>query len=188
MYLQGLPLGSDSYPDAQAKASLVHEVLQLAEGRTLDPALPSVVHQLFAAPPPVSGWVPEVLYRTLMLGILDARGLSDADALRVMRAKYRQILSSPLYSVLFGLVGAPRFLKSIDQRWRQFHRGTEMQATVSGRDVTIEFLAPTPMFEGLVGEIQKVSMEVILARVTGNQNGVLHVERRPRGYRYVGTW
>jgi hypothetical protein len=24
--------------------------------------------------------------------------------------------------------------------------------------------------------------------VTGNQNGVLHVERRPRGYRYVGTW
>jgi hypothetical protein len=171
-----------------AKASLVHELLPLSIGFQLDASLPASILELWRTPPPVSTWVPEVRYRALKLATFDAQGLSDAAAMELMRGNYRRLLRNPIYSVLFGLMGAERMLKGAARRWSQFHRGTELALVELGtNEGVVELTTPHPIFHGLVNAIQAMSFEVILERA-GGKDVTVEPSVVPTGFRYATRW
>jgi hypothetical protein len=70
-YLERLPLGVDSHPECEVKASVLRDVLATRSlGDVLD-ALPVPVRELVTDPPPINAWIREVHALVAMLAIRD---------------------------------------------------------------------------------------------------------------------
>jgi uncharacterized protein (TIGR02265 family) len=147
-YLETLPAGADSYPECSTKASLLRNAV---ESRPLGPAvpLPPALRALVDHPPPVTAWVPEVLFNALMLAIREVHfDPSDVEGfLAWVYEQNRKILSTPLYRVLFFVVSPERLLVGMEKRWSSFRRGTEARLVRLGdRDVEIHVTSPPNLY------------------------------------------
>lgn len=143
-YLETLPAGADSYPECSIKASLLRNAV---ESRPLGPEvpLPPALRALLDHPPPVTAWVPEVLFNALMLAVREVHfGPSDLEGfLSWVYEQNRKILSTPLYRVLFLVVSPERLLVGMEKRWASFRRGTEAHIVRLGtHDVELHVTSP----------------------------------------------
>ena len=134
-YLSQLPAGLRSYPDAQAKGTVVLPWLQGTVGKALleSPDLPKPLRTLIEEPPTVGAWVSEVALAALILAAYDAHfarvGAGGADELQsFIHTTNRAAFKSPLYSILFAVVSPERLLAGAAQRWSAFHRGSKLEA------------------------------------------------------------
>lgn len=147
-YLDLLPAGAASYPECSIKASLLRNAI---ESRPLGPEvpLPKELRALVEHPPPVTGWMPEVLFNALMIAIREVHfAPGDLDGfLAWVYAQNQKLLSTPLYRVLFSVVSPDRLLVGMEKRWSSFRRGTEAHIVRLGpRDVELVVRAPPNLY------------------------------------------
>lgn len=131
-YVEHLPHGLDSYPEARIKASLyVHAIAD----KPLSPfvnALPREVAELVERPLLMSSWAPSVHVQALYLAIADAYELREEAFQSWSLRAQRALLSSPVYRALASLASPNLLLKGAEKRWGSFHRGSEIEVHDEG--------------------------------------------------------
>ncbi len=151
-YLARLPLGVDSHPECQVKASLVHNAMgSLRIGPEFK--LPQAVRKLLDTPPPVSVWVPEVHFNIAMLAILDAhfgpRNLSGYQ--EWIYEQNRKLFRTPLYRAVFLVMSPERLLHGLEKRWESFRRGSMLrQVRLAEREVELRLTSPEHLYVPLL--------------------------------------
>lgn len=129
-YLEGLPLGIDSYPDAVVKGTVLRATLADAGFRIERGTLPERLEECAFDPAAIGTWVPETFHSALVAAIFDARfraggGMAAFEAWAFERN--RKLFQSPLYRVLFFVVRPERIFIGIQNRWSAFHRGSVLE-------------------------------------------------------------
>lgn len=147
-YLETLPAGASSYPECSVKASLLRNAI---ESRPLGPEvpLPPELRALVDHPPPVTAWMPEVLFNALMLAIREVHfGPRDSEGfLTWVYEQNKKILSTPLYRILFLVVSPERLLVGMEKRWASFRRGTEAHVVRLGtHDIELHVRSPPNLY------------------------------------------
>lgn len=188
-YLAQLPDGVDSYPDVLEKASVYREYLVGVDCEALRRVLPAALHPLVDAPPPSSAWVPEVHVGALFLALADTVG-EEAAFLELAHRANRRLLGSPMYRLLFSLLGPRTILKGAQSRWAHFHRGVTMQVAFTdeacGASVRLTFPPKllVPLLFRSYGEAFRAAAEV-----AGAKGVSVHVEAYGDDYvRFAVDW
>lgn len=151
-YLESLPDGLDSYPGALTKGAVVRTFLgesgvlsRLAPGD-----VPGRVEDLLRDLPPVGTWVREVHFCAAIGALMDRcfPGVAGMAAFQLsMLERNRQLLTGPLYKILFMVVSPERVFLATDQRWSAFHRGSALKVIArSPQAVRLELSAPPHLF------------------------------------------
>lgn len=129
-YLEGLPHGIDSYPDAVVKGAVLRATLADAGFRIEPGSLPESLERCAFDPPAIGTWVPETFHSALVGAIFDAR-FRDAGGIAAFEGwafdRNRRLFKSPLYRVLFFVVRPERIFIGIKNRWSAFHRGSVLE-------------------------------------------------------------
>ena len=127
-YLERLPDGLGSYPDAQLKGSFVRAVIK-ALPDSLDPQqLPDELAEIILSPPELSEWVPEVRLITLMTVLRDVAFGDDDEYDAYTRGMLSSVLAGPMYRVLFAVISPNRMAVKGEDKWTHMHRGTRRES------------------------------------------------------------
>lgn len=185
-YLARLPAGLDSYPEATAKVALARAFAERLRrdfpGFRLDPVLLGPLDR------PVSGWIPET-YNTATF--LAARSAFDDDEtfLSWVADADRELLSGPLYRMLFWLVGPKRVLRSGAERWGRFHRGSTLAIEPVGeREVIARLGYPRELFPPLVNRAFARSFRVALELAGAASCSCEVTEQTPTEASFLARW
>ena len=133
-YLDALPDGLASFPECQAKASLLRDMLASKPIAPSADRLPSELCDLIRSPPPVSSWIPEVAFNAASMVMYDEH-FESKDTARFEAWVFdfnRALFSKTLYRILFLLVSPRRLLTNVPSRWGAFHRGTSLTLIEGG--------------------------------------------------------
>jgi hypothetical protein len=129
-YLEGLPKGIASYPEAMVKGSVLRATFADA-GFTPEPgALPGELERYALDPPAIGAWVPETFHSSLVAAIFDVRFREQGGMPAFEEWAYernRRLFRSPLYRVLFFVVRPERVFIGVQNRWAAFHRGSVLE-------------------------------------------------------------
>lgn len=142
-YLDTLPDGVHSYPDAKIRGGLVNSILQAHQ--ILEPrgALPDLVCDWVEQPPVQSEWIPQVVARVLLRAAFDEHFKSREAYLKWAYEAQRKVLSGPLYKMLFIGISPERLVKMSASRYGHFHMGLRMEMLErSGNAATGRLLHP----------------------------------------------
>jgi hypothetical protein len=123
-YVDGLPAGLASYPEAQAKGSVVRTLVSTTPVRVHPHELPAELGGLIERLPLPTAWVSEVQLNALGLAYQDVMSPSVHDTW--VWDRNRRILTNPLYKILFWMISPERLFVGLPHRWSAFRRGTEM--------------------------------------------------------------
>lgn len=126
-YLDSLPAGLDSYPDATVKGSLVRALVERVPPAVLESDLPPEIRRLYDEPPLVSDWVPEVRLTAMAKVARDLAFDSDEGLQGFVREGLTEVFGGPLYRIVFALVSPTRLAKSGTKRWSAIVRGTKRE-------------------------------------------------------------
>ncbi|MBL8680694.1 MAG: hypothetical protein JNK05_16060 [Myxococcales bacterium] len=128
-YIAALPDGMDSFAQCEVKGSVVRQLIDGFD-RSILHELPEASRALIEAPPPVSAWVREVPVNVMLLvtgeHLVRTTGRRDAMNERAYEAS-KQLLSTPLYKILFLVVSPERLVSGVDRRWNALRRGTRLE-------------------------------------------------------------
>ena len=133
-YLSTLPDGLASYPGTECKASLLNTFAQPHRVLLSDSLVDETLRNLVIDPPPPSTWIPEVHVQFIFQMIRELRFPKDEDFIEHSRRMNKQLLSSPLYHVLFRTMSHSRVARMAGSAWRRFHRGTSLTVVSAERD------------------------------------------------------
>jgi len=126
-YIERLPQGLDSYPEALAKASLLRSVANFRPiPRRAREALPAALSTLLDAPPPVTHWVSQVHTHALLLALRDSVCSDQEDFVRFCYLRQRELFQTAMYRVIFALATPSMLFGAIALRWGSLHRGTDL--------------------------------------------------------------
>jgi len=155
-YLDQLPDGWASHPDAQAKAGLFHA--HQSDVTTPRTSLPTPLRELLDELPPVNMWVPDVLWVALGLAHADALFPDDDDAyLDDERRRAAQLMTRKTYQMLKLMTSPTMYLRSAPARWGSFHRGSTLEVVSSSKsDLQLNLQAPAGLFPKLF--LQQVAL------------------------------
>lgn len=148
-YLDRLPDGLDSFPECQAKCSLLMSAL---DDYSLDPclaSLPAELADLVQNPPPRVEWIPQVQFRAALRAVRDHYFGSAAEFVAWSYGAQHRMLGGPLYRILFSLIGPERLLRNSQSRWTHFHRGLHLEVRTTGQSVDGCFRFPPHMYDQL---------------------------------------
>jgi hypothetical protein len=127
-YLDGLPDGLASFPECQAKASLLRDMVASRPIAPNAATLPAELCELIRNPPPLSSWIPEVAFNAASMAMYDEHfGSEDTARFEDWVFDFnRDLFRKPLYRILFLLISPRRLLTNVASRWGAFHRGTSL--------------------------------------------------------------
>jgi hypothetical protein len=193
-YERALPDGWSSFPQCEAKATLV---------RTLatDPSLrrdelPAALREVLDDPPPVTAWVPEVHVVGMLVAVHHehARAGSAAAFLEWMAERNRELLGGAAYAPMLRASTSERLVKNIATAWERLHRGTELamrgEVERDGSEHTAALMldAPPGLYPSISSHIHGISFRVLLEAAGGRDVRVRHVVHRPGHTEYLLAW
>lgn len=127
-YLEQLPAGLDSYPDAQVKGSFMRAIVNVRPDGFDPHVLPDPIAEIFLNPPELSEWVPEVRLVTVMTALRDAAFDDDASHHAFESKMLASVLAGPMYRVLFAVISPRRMAVKGEDKWTHMHRGTRRES------------------------------------------------------------
>jgi|LNFM01.1.fsa_nt_gb hypothetical protein len=165
-YIDALPDGLASFPQCEVKGSVVRQIVEGVD-RSLLSALPEQSRALIAEPPPVSAWVREVPVNVLLIAtaehLVRVSGRRDAMIERAFDAS-QQLLSTPLYKILFLVVSPERLIAGVDRRWNALRRGSRLELlSHSAQSAQLRAHFPTGLYTRSLLELRAASMRAALA-------------------------
>lgn len=126
-YIERLPRGLDSYPEAQAKASLLQSVANFRPvPRQAKEALPTALRTLLDSPPPVTHWISQVHTHAVLLALRDSVCSGQEDFVRFCYLRQRELFQTAMYRVMFALATPNMLFRALARRWGSLHRGTDL--------------------------------------------------------------
>lgn len=124
-----LPRGADSYPECVVKASVFRNFFAERDVGPLLRALPPELAAVLRDPPPPSSWMSEVRATAIYLASAETIFTERTFVSHAYKSNYA-LFDSPMYRVLFRLVGVRRVLSKAADNWTHFHRGTTLTTTL----------------------------------------------------------
>lgn len=190
MYVTGLPIGLESYPDCVCKGTVWRAHAEAFDDqKALAAVAPDPVARLLAQPPGETAWIPETHFNALLLLLRARRFPSDEAFLQRLRALNRQLLSSALYRILFA-VSSPRWVVSgAAGRWGAFHRGVgiEVASDEPGR-VLLRLRYPRGLVSPLVAQAYVTAFDAALELSGGKDREVSLDGFGPEDAEIVAAW
>lgn len=186
-YLARLPDGIASYPECQAKGSVLRSVLDTAP-RALDArGLPREAAELVEAPPLPSDWMSEVILNVLLMAFQER--MPREQYLRWCYERNRALLNTSLYRILFLVVSPERLYVGMPQRWAAFRRGTRLRLVeMKDKVATLELSYPRFLHDAETFELMVQALRAAGDAATGGMGtqvsvlevrdtaGLLHVD------------
>lgn len=126
-YLEQLPAGLDSYPEAMVKGSFIRAIVKERPDGFDPSVLPPELASVFLTPPQVADWVPEVKLVTVMTAQRDVAFSNDQDHRAFTRHMLSSILGGPMYRVLFRVISPQWMANKGEDKWQIMHRGTRRE-------------------------------------------------------------
>jgi hypothetical protein len=187
-YLAQLPAGLASFPECEAKGSVVRKVHEFS--RMPLAGLPRPLQHQLDAPESATTWVPQCHTLALILAMVESRGLAGAQESAWIREAATHLFSSPMYQILMWAATPRMVFKAANVRWRAFFRGNTLTSHVEAREATVYLDAPTGLFNH---DLALVFVDVIHAAVnyTRDDAGSARVALsrfEPGIIEYAGAW
>ena len=187
-YLGTLPAGMDSYPDCQAKGSMVVSAL---EGHDLSAeldALPPVLVELVRDPPPPTRWIPLVWSEALFHVVCDSFYPGEEAVIAWTYRRTVAMARKPMYRRLASAAG-PRFFLRLGAGVHQlFERGTSMKVSSGDRRTRVRLTHPRHVHSTL-NKVSNIGMFRAIIEITGGKNGVCTMTQcTPTGAAYDCSW
>jgi hypothetical protein len=149
-YLDLVPDGLASYPDCQAKGSVLRHVAE--QGRLREApagALPARLHGAIVAPALDGEWVPEVALVATVLAAADHLGLDD-DAFLAWIGPVNRALFSAIHGLVLSVLTPEFAARNAASYWKMFHRGTTLAPErVGDRHWLLHLRYPGALFWGV---------------------------------------
>lgn len=188
-YVASLSGGLGAHPAAQAKGSLVRNLLEGQPVAELARRLPPSLRRLAVEPPIGSEWVPEAHLTALYLGLADVRGLRDEDFLGFARERNRALFRSAAYRFLMEVVSPATLLRFAGQRWGNFHRGTTFEQQGVGDDgVRFTLRFPERLLPPLMLRVYAQAFVAALEMARARFPVVAVEDARASSAVFVATW
>lgn len=189
-FIERLPQGLASYPDAVAKASLLRSFVQVRPvPQAVRERLPAPLAQLLEAPPPVSHWIPEVHKHAMLLVLRDTIFADEADYVRYCYLRQRELFRGPMYRVLFTLASPRMLFRAVAMRWSSLHRGSNLTLEEhSDTAARLRLHHPPALWDPMVALATAAGMRVVLdlAGAVGAQVETEHPSSEETVFR--GQW
>jgi hypothetical protein len=124
-YVARLPNGFDSYPQAELKASVLHNFFGDDKKLLSHHAskLPAPVRALIEKLPAESAWVRECHATGLFMALIDAELHGEDAFIDFAYRKNKKLLDSIAYRILFRVLRPRTVVNGAVSRWDVFHRG-----------------------------------------------------------------
>jgi hypothetical protein len=187
-YVSGLPGGLAAHPAAQAKGSLVRNLLEEQPPEVLR-TLPAAIRPLALDPPMDSDWVPEAQLCALVHALAERRGFREAQLLAWVRARKRALFSSPLYQLLMSVGSPEAMLRHAGRRWSNFHRGSTLELDGYADDgVRVTLAFPPGLFDAVMLRATAETFAAALQAARAPRPVVVVEAAGPGFARYLGRW
>lgn len=160
-YILGLKGGVDAHSQCTVKASVMLAFRQHLRDPLCVRGMPAPIGQLLTHPPLPSAWIPTVHANVIELMLVDELG----EARFLQRAKHINVeyLSSPLYRATVRVLSPAMLIRGATLRWRHFHRGSELKATITGPcDATVDLSYPAGLFAPPVAKEKGLAFQTAL--------------------------
>jgi hypothetical protein len=131
-YLEKLPAGLASYPQMTIKGAIFRQFLKGVDTGRLRASLPARLVELVDNPPPPSVWMPEVQSNAVFAVVADVCFADEAAFMQYAYENNKEVLESPLYSLLIRMLSPSRVVKLAAKAWGQMHKGTTLFADGHG--------------------------------------------------------
>lgn len=188
-YLSRLPLGLNSYPEAQQRASMLRARLAESDLASRLADVPQGIVDLITSPPGPSAWVSEVKAHALLLCIGDLCCHSDEAFEALTERVNRRVLGGPIFSMLFRMLGPMRVTRGVSRRWEQLHRGTLFRLVESSNEKCVARLeAPAHLMPPEIVRHYAIALRVGLELAGGDQASVTCETLDPRKTLFVARW
>ncbi len=126
-YLDSLPDGLESYPEARVKNSVVRTWLEGHDAKRLSEALPPSLGRLGRAELPVNRWIPEVHAVVVYLSLRELFFPTDEAFVEDSRERNHKLLANPMYNILVRALSVQRVGKSTPLIYNHMHQGTRLE-------------------------------------------------------------
>ena len=123
-YLEGLPRGIESHPQAMIKGSAAAMLVKLFPDTADRAKLPPILLDYLERPPPVSVWVPEVPVACLALAIRDLSFEDDKAFADFVDAGFLKYFGGRLYQAIMSMSSPDLLAKHGPKRWGMLRRGS----------------------------------------------------------------
>ncbi|MGC4119752.1 MAG: hypothetical protein QM765_35300 [Myxococcales bacterium] len=191
-YIAGLPKGLESYPECQAKGTIVRSfVLDAVPEATLQAAaLPEPVATLLRTPPLNSVWVPEVQFFACMLAVRDLLGFADDAAWkRWFQERNQQALTNPVLRLVMNFTSAEMLLSLGGTFWSTTHRGSKLSVVEkASHGATFALEYPHNLVDAQVADLLTVALTVPLLLTRAKAPVVALASSTSTCSTYKGTW
>lgn len=185
-YLLRLPRGLASYPECQAKGSVLRQAVDSAPVRLDLAALPPELSTLAAAPPLPTEWISEVHLNGIMLAYQDS--VTPETWERWTYDRNRALFRKSLYRILFAVISPERLFAGLTQRWAAFRRGSELRVVSLGdRVARIEATYPPHLHDELTMGAATIAMRAA-GDAAGGQTKTRLVDVEPSRCMIEITW
>lgn len=187
-YLERLPAGLASYPEAQTLGLLLKSAVAPHYFHASWKELPPELMVVLRSPPLPTAWVSTVLTDAVFCVVADTFHPTREAVLKWSYERTLRLTALPMYATLTKLAGVERFLRTAVKIHALFQRGTDVSLHVWGEEAEVRLTHPPHLH----GELNHLSNEAVFRAVLESA-GALDVtmrlrESRPEGALYVASW
>ncbi len=186
-YLDELPAGLGSYPECEAKASLLRALLGVCP--PLDGVeLPPELRELLLRPPGANAWIPEVHLVASHLAIVGCLGLSEDDMLRRTYLANRALTGSPMYRALARVASPGMLLRGAKAAWGLIHRGVRLAIHVDAGRARVVLTHPPNLYDALAHESAALGFMAVVEAANGKAVTATLEQSLPSGTSILVKW
>jgi hypothetical protein len=189
-YLASLPAGFASHPQCQHKFATIRDFIvgtPLLERRDV---LPPHLARMVANPPPVTAWVSEVEANCIFLGVREACFRTDDEYYLFSAERSHQLMSRPMYRLMFALISPRRVVKGAAWKWTQFHRGTSLTGTLDDDEKggRLELRFPEGLMSPIAAGGYAGALRAAFTMSTSSPVSLEITETTPSSFIYRARW
>ncbi len=151
-YLETLPEGPRSFPQAQLRGEVLDDTLSWLSDRgvTLDPNLREWVRRYQPLGRSMQ-WVPEVIQIAVWLQVVESGYPSTQACLDDVYHRQRAVYSTPFYRAIMLILSPTLLMMGAAERWKAFRKGSELlvdrwTSTKNGRVTTVTLRHPAGLY------------------------------------------
>jgi hypothetical protein len=194
-YLERLPNGLRSFPEAQIRGEVLDDVLLWLD--EMEAPIHPHLHDLIRAYRPLGRamkWVPEVLENALFLQVVDEGYPSEESIVQAVYRRQRAVFNTTLYRALMLILSPTLLMMGASDRWKAFRRGSELSVdrwtnTPTGRITTATLRHPPGLYHRLhlltIGEMMRAAIDACGAKDSKLE---LLEEQRPGETRFAMSY
>jgi hypothetical protein len=187
-YVAGLPTGLESYPDFQAKCSLLRGVLDKCPAFERIDGMPSALRDVLLNPPAPSAWIPEVYYVAAHFAVVDACGVSPSEVIEITYRANKALTESRMYRALAKVASPSTLMRGAVMSWGLIHKGVQLSLKTRPMGARLRLSHPHNLYPKLAHDSAALGFRAVI-EAAGGEDVVSEVTSSwPRGAEFEARW